>query len=103
MMDGHFEDVFNQYKEEGKINAVKELPKQMKGQERIVAVRRNEEDNIIAFKTHTGRELDYVTALEEAKAGKLFHVDVVHKYGRDIVRSEPDGIESNNFEYLPTF
>ncbi len=56
------------------------------GKEEIIAVRRNEEDNIIAVKTNTGRELDYPTALSEAKSGKLAHVDVFHKYGRDILR-----------------
>ncbi|NTU26032.1 DUF3892 domain-containing protein [Bacillus tequilensis] len=73
------------------------------GQEEIIAVRRNEEDNIIAVKTNTGRELDYPAALSEAKAGKLAHVDVFHKYGRDILRSEPDGIKENNLSELPDF
>ena len=58
---------------------------------------------MIAFKTESGRELDYVSALTEAKAGKLAHVDVFHKYGRDILRSEPDGIKENNLENLPHF
>ena len=43
------------------------------GVEQIVAVRKNDEDDIIAFKTSSGRELDYITALDEAKAGKLAH------------------------------
>ncbi|KIU05907.1 DUF3892 domain-containing protein [Bacillus subtilis] len=73
------------------------------GKEEIIAVRRNEEDNIIAVKTNTGRELDYPTALSEAKSGKLSHVDVFHKYGRDILRSEPDGIKGNNLSELPDF
>ncbi|MDY7432390.1 DUF3892 domain-containing protein [Bacillus sp. V26] len=73
------------------------------GKEEIVAVRRNEEDNIIAVKTNTGRELDYPTALSEAKTGKIAHVDVFHKYGRDILRSEPDGIKDNNLSELPDF
>ncbi|MCY7782511.1 DUF3892 domain-containing protein [Bacillus sp. FSL H8-0515] len=73
------------------------------GKEEIIAVRRNEEDNIIAVKTNTGRELDYPTALSEAKAGNLAHVDVFHKYGRDILRSEPDGIKENNLSELPDF
>ncbi|PRP55540.1 DUF3892 domain-containing protein [Bacillus halotolerans] len=73
------------------------------GKEEIIAVRRNEEDNIIAVKTNTGRELDYPTALSEAKAGKIAHVDVFHKYGRDILRSEPDGIKDNNLSELPDF
>mgnify|MGYP001314935911 CR=1 FL=1 len=71
--------------------------------EEFVAVRKNDDGNIIAFKTNTGRELDYVTALEEAKAGNIAHVDVFHKYGRDIIRSEPDGIEENNLSHLPSF
>ncbi|MDA5109717.1 MULTISPECIES: DUF3892 domain-containing protein [Brevibacillus] len=72
-------------------------------QERIVAVRKNEDGNLIAFQTESGRELDYVTALQEAKAGRLAHVDVFHKYGRDILRSEPDGIKENNLDNLPEF
>lgn len=73
------------------------------GQERIVAVRKNDDGDLIAFKTDAGRELDYVSALQEAKAGKLAHVDVFHKYGRDILRSEPDGIKENNLDNLPDF
>ncbi|WP_390622186.1 DUF3892 domain-containing protein [Bacillus tuaregi] len=73
------------------------------GKEAIVAVRKNDEGDIIAFKTDNGRELDYLSALNEAKAGRLAHVDVFHKYGRDIIRSEPDGIKENNLDHLPTF
>ena len=71
--------------------------------EQIIAVRKNNDGDIIAFKTGSGRELDYVTALNEAKSGKLAHVDVFHKYGRDIIRSEPDGIKENNLDNLPEF
>lgn len=71
--------------------------------EDIVAVKKNDDGDIIAFKTNSGRELDYMTALDEAKAGKLAHVDVFHKYGRDIIRSEPDGIKENNLDNLPEF
>jgi hypothetical protein len=68
-----------------------------------VPVKKNGDGDLIAFKTNAGRELDYVTALTEAKAGKLAHVDVFHKYGRDIIRSEPDGIKENNLDNLPEF
>lgn len=44
-----------------------------------------------------------MTALSEVKSGKLAHVDVFHKYGRDIIRSEPDGIKENNLDNLPSF
>lgn len=73
------------------------------GKEEFVAVKKNDDGDIIAFKTNTGRELDYITALEEAKAGKIAHIDVFHKYGRDIIRSEPDGIKENNLDELPEF
>src|SRR5699024_12541470 len=71
--------------------------------EEFVAVRKNDDGDLIAFKTNTGRELDYVSALDEAKAGNIAHIDVFHKYGRDIIRSEPDGIKENNLDQLPSF
>ena len=73
------------------------------GKEQIIAVRRNEDDNIIAFKTSEGRELDYPTAISEAKTGNLENIDVFHRYGRDMLRSEPDGIKENNLSELPEF
>lgn len=73
------------------------------GKEEIIAVRKNEDDNIIAIKTSEGRELDYPTAVSEAKAGKFENVDVFQKYGRDILRSEPDAIKENNLSELPEF
>lgn len=39
------------------------------GAEQIVAVRKNDDGDLIAFKTSSGRELDYITALSEAKSG----------------------------------
>ncbi len=99
-----FNQIFNEYKSqaEGKARAeaAQETPN---GKEKIVAVRKNDDGDIIAFKTESGRELDYLTALDEAKAGMLSHVDVFHKYGRDIIRSEPDGVKENNLDQLPDF
>ncbi|GAE24948.1 hypothetical protein JCM9140_914 [Halalkalibacter wakoensis JCM 9140] len=103
MSDDRFEQVFEQYREQGKKKVENEAYQGEDNRESIVAVRKNEEGDLIAFKTSTGRELDYVQALEEAKAGNLAHVDVFHKYGRDIVRSEPDGIKENNLDQLPLF
>ncbi|WP_243292267.1 DUF3892 domain-containing protein [Bacillus sp. FJAT-47783] len=101
MTSNRFEDVYNEYVEQtqGKLS---EQTKDS-SQEHIVAVRKNDDGDLIAFKTNRGRELDYVTALEEAKNGSLAHVDVFHKYGRDILRSEPDGIKENNLDELPEF
>ncbi|MET3698937.1 uncharacterized protein DUF3892 [Bacillus oleivorans] len=99
-----FEQIYEEYKNQGEQQAQEEVPSvNNTNKEEIVAVRKNEDGDLIAFKTNTGRELDYITALQEAKAGNLAHVDVFHKYGRDILRSEPDGIKENNLDRLPSF
>ncbi|MBM7602301.1 hypothetical protein JOC75_000271 [Metabacillus crassostreae] len=94
-----FEKAFQQYQNQEKSN----LQATNQAGEQIIAVRKNDEGDLIAFKTDSGRELDYIEALTEAKAGHLAHVDVFHKYGRDILRSEPDGIKENNLDSLPEF
>jgi hypothetical protein len=99
-----FEQIFEEYKQQSNQQAQAEVNQGInQGNENFVAVRKNEDGDIIAFRTSSGRELDYVTALEEAKSGKISHVDVFHKYGRDIIRSEPDGIKENNLDQLPEF
>ncbi|PLT30740.1 DUF3892 domain-containing protein [Peribacillus deserti] len=98
-----FEEAYNNYMQEGSQQALNESRRINADKEEIIAVRKNEEGNIIAVKTNSGRELDYITALTEAKAGRLSHVDVFHKYGRDILRSEPDGIKENNLDELTEF
>ncbi|MFT9597925.1 DUF3892 domain-containing protein [Mesobacillus sp.] len=103
MENKDFNQIYNEYKEESQGQAELEANSQQSGKEQIVAVRKNDDGDLIAFKTESGRELDYISALSEAKAGKLAHVDVFHKYGRDILRSEPDGIKENNLDNLPHF
>ncbi|MCM3670433.1 DUF3892 domain-containing protein [Mesobacillus maritimus] len=99
-----FNQIYQNYKQQSEQQAQMESNVDVQpGKEQIVAVRKNDDGDLIAFKTESGRELDYVTALEEAKAGRLAHVDVFHKYGRDILRSEPDGVKENNLDQLPTF
>lgn len=98
-----FEQAYQQYRQQGLVNAKTEIRDNGVNKEQIVAVRKNEDGDLIAFKTSKGRELDYPTALNEAKDGNLAHVDVFHKYGRDILRSEPDGIRENNLDQLPEF
>ncbi|WP_426940321.1 DUF3892 domain-containing protein [Bacillus mycoides] len=101
-----FQKVYNDYLHQGEEQAQFEVVQDQEvdsGAEQIVAVRKNDDGDLIAFKTSSGRELDYITALGEAKSGKLAHMDVFHKYGRDIIRSEPDGIKENNLDNLPSF
>lgn len=95
-----FEKIYNDYRNQGEDPAQPEVEQI---QEEIVAARKNDDGDIIAFKTASGKELDYLSALNEAKAGKLVHVDVFHKYGREIIRSEPDGIKENNLDNLDSF
>lgn len=102
MAEKNFEQIYNEYRNQSEQHASPNSTTS-NGKDSIVAVRKNDDGDIIAFKTDSGRELDYVTALEEAKAGQLAHVDVFHKYGRDIIRSEPDGIKENNLDNLPEF
>jgi hypothetical protein len=103
-MTKDFNQIFQEYKHQAEEIAQTEMPMESDPRkEKIVAVRKNDDGDIIAFKTESGRELDYVSALKEAKTGMLAHVDVFHKYGRDIIRSEPDGMKENNLDQLPTF
>jgi hypothetical protein len=104
MENNDFARVYNQYKQKSMEQAQAEANQMgTDGKEEIVAVKKNDDGDIIAFKTNSGRELDYLTALDEAKAGNIAHIDVFHKYGRDIIRSEPDGIKENNLDELPEF
>ncbi|MCL6573211.1 MAG: DUF3892 domain-containing protein [Bacillus sp. (in: Bacteria)] len=104
MEQTNFEKVFEEYKQQsGQETQMEARQGNSSGKEEFVAVRKNADGDIIAFKTSSGRELDYITALDEAKSGMLAHVDVFHKYGRDIIRSEPDGIKENNLNQLPEF
>lgn len=101
-----FEKIYQEYKQQSEQQARMEATTNNMnsgGKEEFVAVRKNDDGDIIAFKTSSGRELDYITALGEAKAGNIVHIDVFHKYGRDIIRSEPDGIKDNNLDHLPQF
>ncbi|KEF40348.1 Protein of unknown function (DUF3892) [Schinkia azotoformans MEV2011] len=99
----NYEQKYNDYKKESKEQANVVTNTENNGKDVIKAVKKNDDGDIIAFRMESGRDLDYVTALNEAKEGKIAHIDVFHKYGRDIIRSEPDGIKENNLDNLPTF
>lgn len=104
MENKDYNQIYRDYVQQSQQNMIsEEKESQDTSKEKIVAVRKNNDGDLIAFKTESGRELDYVTALNEAKAGSIAHVDVFHKYGRDILRSEPDGIKENNLDQLPQF
>ncbi|MBH5316825.1 DUF3892 domain-containing protein [Paenibacillus sp. GSMTC-2017] len=79
---------------------------QQSSQEReyVVAVQKNGDGDLTAFKTSSGRELDYATALEEVQAGKIAGVNAFK--GRDgdtYIRGDADGDPTNNLDQLPLF
>lgn len=64
MEQTNFEKVFEEYKQQSGLKAQREVSKgNSAGKEAFVAVRKNGDGDIIAFKTNSGRELDYITAV----------------------------------------
>ncbi|MGG0177579.1 DUF3892 domain-containing protein [Gottfriedia acidiceleris] len=103
MTQDRFEEAYEMYRNQSDDEQMIVDESVNQDKEHIVAVRKNEDGDLIGFRTSFNRELDYLQALQEAKSGNLAHVDVIHKYGRDILRSEPDGIAENNLSNLPEF
>src|SRR5699024_1467152 len=103
-MEQDYEKNYNEYREQSEQQIhTRAGQADLNGKEEYVAVRKNDNSDMITNKTNTGRELDYVSALDEAKAGNIAHIDVFHKYESDIIRSEPDGIKENNLDQLASF
>ncbi|MCA0753872.1 DUF3892 domain-containing protein [Paenibacillus sp. N4] len=72
--------------------------------DRIVAVQKNGDGDLTAFKTEQGRVLDYATALQEVQAGQIAGVNAFK--GRDgelHIRGDADGDPTNNLDNLPLF
>lgn len=70
----------------------------------FVAVQKNGDGDITAFKTASGRELDYVTALQEVQAGSIAGVNAFKgRDGETYIRGDADGDPTNNLDNLPTF
>jgi hypothetical protein len=73
-------------------------------QETIVAVQKNGDGDLIAFKTSSGKTLTYQEALHEAQNKTFAGVNVfTGKDGEHYIRSNADGDPSNNLDNLPTF
>ncbi len=72
--------------------------------EHFVAVQKNGDGDLTAFKTSAGRVLDYESAKQEISQGNISGVNLFK--GRDgdmYIRGDADGIESNNLDQLPQF
>jgi hypothetical protein len=73
-------------------------------QEEVVAVRKNEDGDVVELKLSSGKVVDYKTAQTMVKNGQIKHLNVFR--GRDNeehLRSDPDGREDNNLDNLPLF
>lgn len=70
----------------------------------FVAVQKNGDGDITAFKTSAGRVLDYEQALTEVKTGAIQGVNAFKgRDGETYIRGDADGDPSNNLDNLPGF
>lgn len=72
--------------------------------ETFIAVQKNGDGDLKAFKTSSGRVLDYEQAKQEVQAGAIAGVNLFK--GRDgemYIRGDADGDPSNNMDSLPGF
>lgn len=72
--------------------------------EHFVAVQKNGDGDLTAFKTSTGRVLDYNQALNEVESGTIAGANVFKAKGGSLrIRGDADGDPSNNLDQLPVF
>jgi hypothetical protein len=72
--------------------------------ERFIAVQKNGDGDLKAFKTSSGRVLEYNEALNEVQAGAIAGVNVFKgKDGEMYIRGDADGDPTNNLDSLPMF
>jgi hypothetical protein len=70
--------------------------------ESFIAVQKNGEGNLTAFKTSSGRILSYSQAVKEVNEGKIENVHTFRgKDGELYIRSNADGNPFNNLDALP--
>lgn len=76
----------------------------MNQNETFVAVRKNNEGDIIQLKTSSGRVLDYKQAQQEVQNGVISGANVfTGRDGDPHLRSNADGDPTNNLDNLPQF
>ncbi|TMV46173.1 DUF3892 domain-containing protein [Paenibacillus mesophilus] len=72
--------------------------------ESFIAVQKNGDGDITAFKTSSGRVLNYEQALTEVKSGAIQGVNAFKgRDGETYIRGDADGDPSNNLDNLPRF
>lgn len=72
--------------------------------QRVVAVRKNADGDIVELKLSSGRVVDYRQAQRMALDGEIGGVHVFRgRDGEPHLRSDPDGRKDNNLDELPSF
>ena len=72
--------------------------------DKIVAVRKNSDGDIVELKTNSGKIVDYKSAQQMAQSGEIEGVNVFKgRDGEPHLRSNADGDPTNNLDQLPTF
>ncbi|WP_091068177.1 DUF3892 domain-containing protein [Paenibacillus sp. NFR01] len=80
------------------------MAKMEQERERFIAAQRNNDGDLIRFRTSAGRELDYGQALQEVQAGRIAGVNAFKaKDGQLHIRGDADGDPTNNLSELPQF
>lgn len=76
----------------------------LNSRETFIAVQKNGSGDLKAFKTSSGRILDYEQAKQEVQAGAIAGVNLFKgKDGELYIRGDADGDPSNNLDSLPGF
>lgn len=70
---------------------------------KVVAVKKNEEGNLTHFKLSDGRIVNHEECGAMCDCGELGLIHTTGREGADVIRSYPDGDESNNLSSLPEF
>lgn len=69
----------------------------------VVAVRKTGDGALCGFKMNTGMECDFNETKQLIHDGKLDLICTMGKGGVEVIRSRPDGDDSNNLSNLPEF
>ena len=72
--------------------------------EKFIAVRRNNDGDLIAFQSSNGKEYDYETTKELCEQGLIANAQTFKgKGGGTYIRGVVDGDKDNNLSNLPNF
>lgn len=97
------QNIFNNLADTKPINFYRR-DKYMEESNKIVKVRKNEDGDISSVMMEDGTVIPIDEAIRMTKSNKIQGVNVGRsKSGTEYLRSDPDGIEENNLEQLPTF